>query len=269
MAYEISKANFWGVGGDSYDDEFVYFDKVLEMSERILNVRELTLRYPTSEKPVIDKISFDVEVDERVALIGANGAGKTTLMLSLVGIVPHTGVIEWKGIRLERKTAAQIRREIGFVFQTPDEQLFSPTIRDDLAFGLENMGCSEAEIREHVEEWLSRFKLEAFADRSAHALSGGEKRMAALAAVLCMSPKLLLLDEPTAFLDACSRRRLESALLDLPQARIISTHDIGFAYRMCSRAILLRDGHMVADGPCETLFRDRALMASCGADWLD
>lgn len=257
------------MGDNRWYDEFVYFDKVLEMSERFLNVRELTLRYPTRENPVIDKISFELSADERVALIGANGAGKTTLMLSLVGIVPHTGEIELEGIRLERKTASQIRRQIGFVFQTPDEQLFSPTIRDDLAFGLENMGCSETEIREHVDRWLNRFGLEAFAERSAHALSGGEKRMAALAAVLCMSPKLLLLDEPTAFLDACSRRRLESVLLDLPQARIISTHDIGFAHRMCSRAILLRDGHIAADGPCEKLFCDRALMASCGADWLD
>lgn len=234
-----------------------------------LSVEALTLRYPSRQTPVLDAISFELKPHERVALIGANGAGKTTLMLSLVGIVPHEGKIELNGVRLGRKTARDFRRQIGFVFQEPDDQLFSTTIRDDLAFGLENQGMSSSEINERVDHWLSALGLTHFSSRSAHALSGGEKRMAALATVMCMSPSLVLLDEPTAFLDARSRRRLEAALRDMSQALLLSTHDIGFAHRMCSRALLLKDGKIVADGPCSTLFYERDLMESCGADWLE
>ncbi len=218
---------------------------------------------------VLNDISFCLAEGESVALLGANGAGKTSLLQAIVGLMPYQGEIRLDQMCLSQKTVRDFRNRIGFVFQNPDDQLFCPTLWDDMAFGLENMGKSAEEIADIVKSWLERLGLAAFSDRSCQKLSGGEKRMAALATVLAMQPSLILLDEPTSFLDARSRKALESALCDLLTARIIATHNIRFADRMCSRAIVLNNGKIEADRDIHELLRDQALMERCGLDWIE
>ena len=233
----------------------------------MLTVTDLSISFPP-DRTILDRISFHVDPGESIALIGANGAGKTSLLLALVGITPYQGSIQFEDIALTPKTAPKIRQKIGFVFQNPDDQLFCQTLRDDIAFGLENMGLPKDEINRRIDEWLDRFELTRFANQPSQTLSGGEKRIAALATVLAMTPSCLILDEPTSFLDARARKRLENALTQSNCARIIATHNIPFAARMCSRAILINDHKIIADGPALDLFHNADLMESCGADYI-
>lgn len=192
--------------------------------------------------------------------MGANGTGKTTLLRAIVNLVEYTGIIQLDDLSLSPKTASIFRQKIGYVFQNPDDQLFCPTLRQDMAFGLENMGISEDEITKRVDEYLEKFNLKSFADRSSQTLSGGEKRIASLATVLVMNPDILLLDEPTIFLDAKSRKRLISALNSLSQIKIIATHDLQFAQQTCSRAIILNHKTIQADGLIHDILNNHDLL---------
>lgn len=214
----------------------------------------------------VDGLTLTVGDGEAVALIGANGAGKTTLLLSLVGVLPSTGRVTADGVTLAKKTLAAIRRRMGLVFQNPDDQLFMPTVFADVAFGLRDGGLSESEIASRADACLASLGIGHLRERSASRLSGGEKRMAALAAVLAMEPSILLLDEPTAFLDPKARRALIRALHALPHAKLIATHDLAFAAETCPRSVLLRDGRLFADGPSDELLYDEALMDACGVE---
>jgi len=197
----------------------------------------------------LSSVSFQIKEGEPVALVGANGAGKTSLFLAVTGLLPLTaGSIRVAGIELGAKTAGEVRRRVGMVFQNPDDQLFMPTVYEDVAFGPRNFGTPEPEIRPLVEGTLGRLGIARLAGRSPLKLSGGEKRLCALAAVLAMRPAYLLLDEPTAFLDLKSRRALIDALGALPQAKLIATHDLPLAASACSRALLLRDGRCAEYG---------------------
>ncbi len=233
-----------------------------------LTLSGLTLAYP-GQPPVLNGIDLQIESGETVALMGANGSGKTSLLLALVGILPASGTIRLDSTALSKKTATFFRQHIGMVFQNPDDQLFSPSIWEDVAFGLENMSLPEDEIRDRVDTLLHELGLAHLKDRTPHDLSGGEKKIAALATVLVMKPDLIMLDEPTAFLDMRARKRLENALRDIPQAMLITTHDARFAARMCRRAVLLDSGKVAADGETETLLRDKALTERCGVDALE
>jgi cobalt/nickel transport system ATP-binding protein len=229
----------------------------------MLEVREITVIYPGGAKAV-DGVSFRVNDGASVALAGSNGAGKTTLLLALVGLLPlKAGSVRANDVELSRSTLAQIRRTIGLVFQNPDDSLFMPRVLDDVMFGPVNLGLSESQARERAMETLVSLGVERLAERSPLRLSGGEKRMAGLAAVLAMRPSILLLDEPTAFLDPKSRRRLADALIRLPQTKLIATHDLSFAAAICNDAILLKNGALLASGACAALFSDAALMKSC------
>ncbi|MDR1570603.1 MAG: energy-coupling factor ABC transporter ATP-binding protein [Oscillospiraceae bacterium] len=229
----------------------------------MLEVREITVIYPGGAKAV-DGVSFRVNDGASVALAGSNGAGKTTLLLALVGLLPlKAGSVRANDVELSRFTLAQIRRTIGLVFQNPDDSLFMPRVLDDVMFGPVNLGLSEPQARERAMETLVSLGVERLAERSPLRLSGGEKRMAGLAAVLAMRPSILLLDEPTAFLDPKSRRRLADALIRLPQTKLIATHDLSFAAAICNDAILLKNGALLANGACSALFSDAALMESC------
>lgn len=213
-------------------------------------------------------VNLRLEPGEKCALIGANGAGKTSLLMALVGVVPSQGNVEAAGVPRMEKSLAKLRRKVGVVLQNPDDQLFLPTIFADVAFGLENLGLGAAAVREKTEEILAQLGISHLKDRSALRLSGGEKRMAALATVLVMEPEVLLLDEPTAFLDPKARRRLMEVLKALPQTMLIATHDLGFALEVCPRSVLLRDGAVFTDGESRQLLFDDETMAAGGVESL-
>ncbi|MGE4353398.1 MAG: energy-coupling factor ABC transporter ATP-binding protein [Oscillospiraceae bacterium] len=229
----------------------------------MIEINNLTVEYTGGIK-ALDGLSFSVADGESIALIGANGAGKSTLLLAIVGVVTAAGgTISADGITLSKHTLNEIRRRIGLVFQNPDDQLFMPLIRDDVAFGPRNYGLSEPEVAERVDHVLSELGILHLKDRSSMRLSGGEKRTAAIATVLAMAPSVIMLDEPTAFLDPKARRTLAAQLDTLTQTKIIATHDLDFAEKTCSRAIFIKKGKIIADGKAEVLLRDQALMEKC------
>lgn len=199
--------------------------------------------------------------------MGANGAGKTSLLLTLVGILPaKSGIITIDGLTLNPANLRELRRRTGLVFQNPEDQLFMSSIRDDLAFGPRNMGLAEEEVHRRIDEVLDLLNIGRLKDRSPLKLSGGEKRLTALAAVLTMKPRIMLLDEPSAFLDPRSRKGLIKILVSLPHTRIIATHDLSFALETCTTALVLKDGKLRAQGPCGEIFQDPALMDECGLE---
>jgi len=214
----------------------------------MLKLQNLTVIYPDKTK-AIDDVCFTLDEGESAAVIGENGAGKTTLLLAVVGILElSSGSVEVNGVRLTPKSVTEIRKQVGLVFQNPDDQLFMPQIYDDAAFGCRNFGLPETEVRKRVDETLTRLKINHLRDRSSIKLSAGEKRMAAIAAVLAMNPSVLILDEPTAFLDPKAKRALSETLNGLRRPKIVATHDIAFAKEVCNRIIVLKNGKIAADG---------------------
>ena len=211
-------------------------------------------------KEVIRDLSFRLEDGESVGLIGANGAGKSTVMKLLLGLVQGEGEITVDGIRLEKKTLAEIRRKIGFVLQNSDNQMFMPTVYDDMMFAPMNYGMTREEAEKKVDEVLARLELTALRDRYNHKLSGGEKKMAAVAAILAMEPEAVLMDEPTSALDPYNRRLIIRTVRGMKETKLIASHDLDMILDCCSRVILLSEGRIAADGRAEDVLRDRALL---------
>jgi cobalt/nickel transport system ATP-binding protein len=210
-------------------------------------------------------ISFSAGPKENLAIVGANGAGKTSLLLALVGILPlKSGSVRVGGLSLDPKNPEAFRQKIGLVFQNPEDQLFMPSIYEDLAFGPRNLGLSEADARRRAEDALALLGISPLRDRSPLKLSGGEKRLASIATVLTMRPLVMLFDEPSAFLDPRARRSLITALKPLPHTKIIATHDLAFAEEVCGRVLVLKDGALRAQGAPRDIFADTALMEECG-----
>jgi cobalt/nickel transport system ATP-binding protein len=241
----------------------------------LLNVSGLSVLYPGSKEGyVLHDVAFTIGEGEKVALIGANGAGKSTLLLSLPGILEAAeGRIEVDGSVLSKKNLPLVRQKLGLLFQNPDDQLFMPTVYEDVVFGPYNYagksGVSvEKSERERIDEAarkiLEKLEIIHLKDRMSHKLSGGEKRLAALAGILIMEPGLLLMDEPSAFLDPRARRRLIALLKTLPQAYLIATHDLDLALALCPRCLVLSGGHLRADGPSSVIINDKALLDECG-----
>jgi len=231
----------------------------------MLNLQNITVVYPDGTK-AINGVNLNAGKGENIALIGENGSGKTTLLLAIAGVLDTlNGKVTVDGIQLAKKTVNEIRKRTGLVFQNPDDQLFMPLIFDDIAFGCRNLGMSENEIKMRVDETLERLNISHLRNRSSLKLSGGEKRMAAMATVLAMEPSVLMFDEPTAFLDHKARRTLIETLKKLNHTKIVATHDLAFVAEVCDRVIILKDGRVAADGSL-ALLHDRELMRDCGLE---
>jgi cobalt/nickel transport system ATP-binding protein len=234
-----------------------------------LAVEELSFEFAPGV-PVLRCLSFEVEAGDCVALIGPNGAGKSTLLLHLNGILPErttprtNGRVRVQGREVNARDAAWVRRQVGVLFQDSDDQLFCPTVGEDVAYGPEQLGLSRADAEQRVTHALARVGLSGFERRIPQHLSGGEKKRVCLAGLLAYDPNILVLDEPSAGLDPRGRRELIELLAGLPITRLIATHDLALVAELCSRTLLLAGGVLVASGPTKELLRDDALMDTHG-----
>jgi cobalt/nickel transport system ATP-binding protein len=226
-----------------------------------VRVRGLRHRYPNGRR-ALDGIDLDVSHGERVAVLGPNGAGKTTFVLHLNALLHGEGELEVAGVAVSPRTQWDVRARVGVVFQDPDDQLFMPTVREDVAFGPLNLGLMPAEVVERVAEALAAVRMDAAADRAPHQLSMGERRRVAIATVLAMRPSLLVLDEPSANLDPRARRELLDVLASIDRTMLVVTHDLPFAAELCERAVILSAGRVVADARCHAVLGDAALLAA-------
>lgn len=225
-------------------------------------VDDLSFTYPDGHA-VLDQLSLSVEPGEKVALLGPNGAGKTTFALHLNGVLElQSGSVKVNGIPLIEENLAEIRRRVGMVFQNADDQLFMPTVREDVAFGPANLGLTKEQQAERVSEALAAVDATDFIDRTPHHLSGGEKRRVAIATVLAMHPDVLVLDEPTSGLDPFGRRELTNLLKSLELTQLVITHDLPLALELCPRSIIISAGRVVADGATADLLADDDLLAA-------
>ena len=232
------------------------------MNAPAIRVENLSYRYPDG-RVALDGVDLNIAPGERVAILGPNGAGKTTLMLHLNGALSaSSGTVEIGGMALNRKNLREIRRRVGVVFQDPDDQLFMPTVAQDVAFGPANFGVTGDALAERVQAALEIVSMTEHADRSPAHLSGGQRRRAALATVLACEPEILVLDEPSANLDPVARRELAETLATLSATMVIVTHDLPYAAQLCERAIVLDSGVVVADDSVTAVLSDRELLAA-------
>jgi cobalt/nickel transport system ATP-binding protein len=236
------------------------------VSHHLVAVQELSYAYPDGTA-ALDGVTFTLHHGESVALVGANGAGKSTLLLHLAGaLLPGKGTVRVGDWPVTASTLAQVRRSLGIVFQDPDDQLFMPTVEDDVAFGPANLGLPPEEVEAHVVSALSQVGVLHLRRRAPHHLSGGEKRAVAIAAVLAMSPDILVMDEPSSNLDPRARRQLIGQLRAFEHTKIVATHDLDLVLDVCARTIILAQGRVAADGPTGELLADEPLMQRCGLE---
>jgi cobalt/nickel transport system ATP-binding protein len=232
-----------------------------------ITVEDVAYTYPDGRQ-ALDGVTLSLSAGECVAVLGPNGAGKTTLLLCLAGVLtPQRGRVRLSDIDpCDARWRSRLPATLGLLFSDSDDQLFCPTTREDVAFGLRNQGKSWAEAQPLVDAVLKELGLNDLAERSPHRLSTGEKRRVALAGLLVMAPAILLLDEPTSGLDPRGRRQLIDTLRQLPQTRLIATHDVELALDLCPRAILMDQGRVWADMETTALFQQRALLAEHGLE---
>ena len=213
------------------------------------------------DRKVLHDMSFSIGRGESVGLIGANGAGKSTIMKLLLGLLgPDSGKVLIDGIEVKKDTLGDIRAKLGFVLQNSDNQMFMPTVYEDMIFGPLNYGLPREEADRRVDEVLGRLGLEYLKNRYNHKISGGEKRMAAIAVILAMEPEAILMDEPTSALDPYNRRIVINTIKGLPQTRLIASHDLDMILDTCDRVILISGGRIAADGPARDILTDKELL---------
>lgn len=239
--------------------------KNIECEGDIVKVNDLHFSYPDGHA-ALRGVSFNLCEGDKVALVGPNGAGKSTLMLQLNGILTGRGEIEIGSMRLTRDNLPVIRAMVGLVFQNPDDQLFSPTVFEDVAFGPLHMGLPEAEVFTRVDAALEAVRMSSYRDRLSHHLSVGEKKRIAIATVLSMNPSILILDEPSAGLDPRARRTLINLLRDLPITMLVSTHDMRLVEELFPRTIVMDEGLIVADGMTKEILEDEKFLTEHGLE---
>ena len=234
-----------------------------------IEITDLKYRYHDGIE-ALGGLSFRVLPGECIALLGPNGSGKSTLLLHLNGLLPEKtsgdGAVKIYGEAVTPKTLEKIRRQVGLVFQDPDDQLFCPTVAEDVAFGPQQLGLGEAEVSARVKKSLAQVGLAGFEERATHHLSHGEKRRACLAGVLACEPTVLVLDEPTSDLDPRGRREFKAMLRTLPATKLIATHDLELAVELCARTIILDHGQIIADGRTVELLSNEKLMLAHGLE---
>lgn len=237
----------------------------------VLEIEGLSFRYGNprerSQNEVLRQVNLLVKEEECVGLIGANGVGKSTLLKLLTGLLEvQSGRIKIAGLEMKKEYLEKIRAQIGYVFQDSDSQLFMSTVYEDVAFAPRNYGKSEEEVERLTMRALGQVCMEGRKDRQIYRLSGGEKKLAAIATVLAMEAKLMLLDEPTVALDPKNRKNLIRVINGLPGAKIIASHDLDFVYDTCQRVVLLYKGEIAADGDAEKILTDRKLLETHGLE---
>lgn len=230
-----------------------------------IEIEQLTYSYPDGHT-ALSEISLLIQPGEKVALVGPNGAGKSTLILHLNGILTGSGSVRVCGLEVSKETLGRVRAMVGMVFQSPDDQLFSPRVFDDVAYGPLYQGLPAEMIQERVEQSLAAVAMSGYAQRVSHHLSMGEKKRIAIATVLSMEPEVLILDEPTAGLDPRARRSLINLLRDLPLTMLVSTHDMPFVEDLFPRMVILDEGRLVADGQTSDLMENTQLLAAHGLE---
>ena len=233
----------------------------------LLQIQDLHFAYPDGHQ-ALRGINLSICEGEKISLVGPNGAGKSTLMLHLNGILGEDTPITIAGLKLEKGNLPLIRALVGLVFQNPDDQLFSPTVFEDVAFGPLHMGLPEEEVRLRVEEALAAVGMDNFGSRLSHHLSMGQKKRISIATVLAMHPQILVLDEPTAGLDPRARRSLINFLRDLPITMLVSTHDLRMVADLFPRMVIMDEGKIVADGQTQLLLKDEDLLLAHGLESL-
>lgn len=230
-----------------------------------IRVESLRYRYPDGTW-ALKGISLKVTEGESVAIVGPNGAGKTTLLLHLNGVLSGEGKVFVFGEEVTKRNLLKIRQLVGLVFQDPDDQLFMPTVLEDVAFGPLNLGLSQEEAIKRAIDALDRIGMAHAINRSPHQLSFGERKRVAIATALAMQPKILILDEPTANLDPRSRRQLINLLNQLDVTKIVATHDLDAALNLCERVVVMDEGQIVADGDAQSILSDANLMEAHGLE---
>lgn len=234
-----------------------------------LEVQNLRYRYHDGTE-ALGGVSFRIAPGECVGLLGPNGSGKSTLLLHLNGILPdahgENGTVRVNGALLVRANLEAIRRQVGLVFQDPDDQLFCPTVAEDVAFGPQQLGLAETEVKQRVQQALAQVGLPGFGQRTTHHLSHGEKRRVCLAGVLACQPTILVFDEPTSDLDPRGRREFKALIRQLPGTKLIATHDLEMVVELCPRAIVLDRGEVVADGETRGVLSNEPLMLAHGLE---
>ncbi|MGV8057065.1 MAG: energy-coupling factor ABC transporter ATP-binding protein [Smithellaceae bacterium] len=230
------------------------------MSHHIVDFKNVFFQYPDGTEALRD-LSFRITHGEAVGVIGANGSGKSTLLLHMNGyLMPTSGTVTIGDLHLTRKTRQEIRKKIGVVFQNPDDQLFMPTVYDDVAFGPQNLGMDEDDVYKRVHEALNLVNCFDLRDKPPHHLSCGQKSAVAIAAVMAMEPDILAMDEPAANLDPKSRRLLINLLKTFTHSKIIASHDLDLILDVCHRCIVIRGGTVAADGPVKDILSNKTLL---------
>lgn len=225
----------------------------------MIEFQNVTFSYEAG-KPVLKDLTFAVEKGESVGLIGANGAGKSTIMKLIPGLLDSMGRVRVDGISVGKDTAEEVRKKVGFVLQDPDSQMFMPTVLEDMIFGPMNYGLTKDEAVAKADRILAEMGLSDLRNRHNHRISGGEKKMAAIATILAMEPEAVIMDEPTASLDPYNRRTVINMIRSRCETKLIASHDLDMILDTCSRVILISGGVLAADGPAERILRDRALL---------
>jgi cobalt/nickel transport system ATP-binding protein len=232
----------------------------------MIKIDQLSVNYPDGHQ-VINRLNLQVDDGETIGIVGANGTGKSTLLMTMVGILlPSGGMVEIDGVELNKRNLREIRERIGVVFQNPDDQLFMSNVYDDVAFGLRNYGMSEERIKHRITEIMEELGVEKLKHMSSHKLSGGEKRIIAIATILVMQPSVILFDEPSSFLDPSTRRRLIHLLRSVRVTKVIATHDLDMALELCDRIVVMKEGSVYAEGRTKDILTDRKLLEGAGLE---